>query len=274
MLKSRNLFIESMPPRKDFGVVGMLPEAIAELKFVGFDVRLQLQAKDRLISLDDEKRKNCVQELAGFQTGSTPPELCSMIRVAFGMVVNVGLSAKLFAEKLYDRLMGHTNSDANLVADVRGVRLIPSINAGDSLSIKQTGNVCDFHRHPLVVTDMSANSGNTQNGQSRTKQAARPGARREQVPTAKAKICSELRGNTQTLAEMTRGLHVGADYSTHDALTDCNTNYLFFRPHRDRNFVPIGGERQSVNQDAIVKLIGWAGNLCTSNSSLQGVLIA
>lgn len=53
-----------------------------------------------------------------------------------------------------------------------------------------------------------------------------------------------------------------------------NTSYLFFRPHRDRNFVPIGGERQSVNQDAIVKLIGWAGNLCTSNSSLQGVLIA
>ncbi len=53
-----------------------------------------------------------------------------------------------------------------------------------------------------------------------------------------------------------------------------NTNYIFFRPHRDRNFVPIGGERQSVNQDAIVKLIGWAGNLCCSNSSLQGVLIA
>ena len=53
-----------------------------------------------------------------------------------------------------------------------------------------------------------------------------------------------------------------------------NTNYLFFRPHRDRNFVPIGGERQSVNQDAIVKLIGWAGNLAASNSSLQGVLVA
>jgi hypothetical protein len=40
-----------------------------------------------------------------------------------------------------------------------------------------------------------------------------------------------------------------------------NTKYLMFRPHRDRNFVPIGGERQAVNQDAIVKLIGWAGNL-------------
>jgi len=53
-----------------------------------------------------------------------------------------------------------------------------------------------------------------------------------------------------------------------------NTNYIFLRPHKDRNFVPIGGERQAVNQDAIVKLIGWAGNLTCSNCSLQGVLVA
>ena len=53
-----------------------------------------------------------------------------------------------------------------------------------------------------------------------------------------------------------------------------NTDYIFFRPHRDRNFVPIGGERQAVNQDAIVKLIGWAGNLTSSGSMFQGVLVA
>lgn len=53
-----------------------------------------------------------------------------------------------------------------------------------------------------------------------------------------------------------------------------NTDYIFFRPHVRRNFVPIGGERQSVNQDAIVKLVGWAGNLTVSNSSLQTVVIA
>ncbi len=53
-----------------------------------------------------------------------------------------------------------------------------------------------------------------------------------------------------------------------------NTNYIFFRPHKARNFVPIGGERQAINQDAVVKLYGWAGNLTCSNSSLQGVLIA
>jgi len=53
-----------------------------------------------------------------------------------------------------------------------------------------------------------------------------------------------------------------------------NTDYIFFRPHRDRNFVPIGGERQSVNQDAIVKLIGWAGNMTSSGPQFCTVIIA
>ena len=53
-----------------------------------------------------------------------------------------------------------------------------------------------------------------------------------------------------------------------------NTKYLMFRPHKDRNFVPIGGERQAVNQDAIVKLIGWAGNLTSSGPQFCGVLYA
>lgn len=53
-----------------------------------------------------------------------------------------------------------------------------------------------------------------------------------------------------------------------------NSKYIFFRPHRDRNFVPIGGDRQSVNQDAVVKLIGWAGNLTCSGAQFSGVLSA
>jgi len=51
-----------------------------------------------------------------------------------------------------------------------------------------------------------------------------------------------------------------------------NTKYLFFRPHRDRNFVPIGGDRMSVNQDSMVRLIGWAGNVTSSGPRFQGVL--
>lgn len=51
-----------------------------------------------------------------------------------------------------------------------------------------------------------------------------------------------------------------------------NTKYLKFRPHRDRNFTAIGGDRQSVNQDAIVRLMGWAGALTCSGAQFQGVL--
>lgn len=51
-----------------------------------------------------------------------------------------------------------------------------------------------------------------------------------------------------------------------------NCDYLYFRPHRNRNFVPIGDERFAVNQDAMVQLIGFAGNLTTSGRFLQGVL--
>ena len=53
-----------------------------------------------------------------------------------------------------------------------------------------------------------------------------------------------------------------------------NTDFLYWRPHKDRNFVAIGGERQSVNQDAIVKLIGFAGALTCGGAQFNGVLIA
>ena len=68
---------------------------------------------------------------------------------------------------------------------------------------------------------------------------------------------------------------LGGGYGSQETATYMyllNTNYIFLRPHKERNFVPIGGERQSINQDAIVKLYGWAGNLTTSNSFLQGIL--
>lgn len=53
-----------------------------------------------------------------------------------------------------------------------------------------------------------------------------------------------------------------------------NTDYIYFRPHADRFFVPLGDDRFAVNQDAMVKLIGFAGNMTLSNAFLQGVLTA
>lgn len=76
-----------------------------------------------------------------------------------------------------------------------------------------------------------------------------------------------------TSADVVMAGGIGAQ-ATANHMWMLNTKYISFRPHRDRNFVPIGGERQSVNQDAMVKLIGWAGNLTMRGSQFQSLLIA
>ncbi len=64
---------------------------------------------------------------------------------------------------------------------------------------------------------------------------------------------------------------IGGNIPTHTGYF-LNTKYIFFRPHSARNFVPIGAERMSVNQDAIVRLIGWAGNMTASGLQFQGFM--
>lgn len=51
-----------------------------------------------------------------------------------------------------------------------------------------------------------------------------------------------------------------------------NDDYLFYRPHSGRNFKVIGGDRANVNQDAIVRIMAWAGNMAINNCFLQAVL--
>jgi hypothetical protein len=52
-----------------------------------------------------------------------------------------------------------------------------------------------------------------------------------------------------------------------------NTDYIKYRPSSKRNMVPLETV-SSINQDASVRLIVWAGNVTLSNAELQGVLIA
>lgn len=51
-----------------------------------------------------------------------------------------------------------------------------------------------------------------------------------------------------------------------------NSDYLDLVYHPDANWTPME-ERVSTNQDAVVVLIIWQGQLCCSNRSLQGILI-
>ena len=52
-----------------------------------------------------------------------------------------------------------------------------------------------------------------------------------------------------------------------------NTDYLFLRYAEGREFVPLG-EKASVNQDALVMPVAWAGNMTVSNRARQGVIQA
>jgi hypothetical protein len=52
-----------------------------------------------------------------------------------------------------------------------------------------------------------------------------------------------------------------------------NTDYIFLRPAKGREFVPLG-EKSSVNQDALVMPVVWAGNMTVANRARQGVIVA
>lgn len=52
-----------------------------------------------------------------------------------------------------------------------------------------------------------------------------------------------------------------------------NTKYIHYRPHSARNFVPLSpNKRYSINQDAEVQILAWAGNMTTSGAQFQGRL--
>ena len=58
-----------------------------------------------------------------------------------------------------------------------------------------------------------------------------------------------------------------------DKIYMLNTDYLFLRYAEGREFVPLG-EKASVNQDALVMPVAWAGNMTVSNRARQGIIQA
>jgi hypothetical protein len=54
-----------------------------------------------------------------------------------------------------------------------------------------------------------------------------------------------------------------------------NTKFMHYRPHRRRNMVPLSPNRRySVNQDAEVQILAFAGNMTSSGTQYQGRIIA
>jgi len=65
-------------------------------------------------------------------------------------------------------------------------------------------------------------------------------------------------------------INSGRTHTAASTLYMLNTDYLAHITHSDRDAEIVGGERQSVSQDATVQLILWAGNMAVSNRQLQG----
>ena len=63
---------------------------------------------------------------------------------------------------------------------------------------------------------------------------------------------------------------IGGNAETSDAYF-LNCDYLHFRPHAQRNMVPLSPNRRyATNQDAEVQILAWAGNLTCSGTQFQG----
>ena len=53
-----------------------------------------------------------------------------------------------------------------------------------------------------------------------------------------------------------------------------NSDYLFYRPHANRNMVPLSPNRRyATNQDAEVQILAWAGNMTMSGGQFQGRIV-
>lgn len=51
-----------------------------------------------------------------------------------------------------------------------------------------------------------------------------------------------------------------------------NSDYIFYRPMSGMDVYRVGTDREPTNQDAMIRIIGWKGNMTLSNSSLQAIL--
>jgi hypothetical protein len=71
------------------------------------------------------------------------------------------------------------------------------------------------------------------------------------------------------------GGFAGDGVAGHGTAYFLNSKYLHWRPHKDRNFVPLSpNKRYSINQDAEVQILAWAGNLTCSGAQFQGKVLA
>jgi len=71
-------------------------------------------------------------------------------------------------------------------------------------------------------------------------------------------------------ADVVLGGGIGGNLAANTAYF-INTKHVFWRPHKDRNFVAIGGDRQSTNQLATTRLMGFSACFTTDGPQFCGI---
>lgn len=72
----------------------------------------------------------------------------------------------------------------------------------------------------------------------------------------------------------TTALGPGSPAAGDGVMYTLNTDYCFWRPHKDRNMVPLSPQRRvSINQDATVEILAWAGAFTCSGAQFQGIIV-
>ncbi len=283
MLKGCNLLKQLFAISEDgfMAISRYTSSSVSDVRRV-IDVILQKQGHFDLLTLDDGKRMDAAKESGGYLASYVPCELDAVIWPSEVMPVHTESASIFDLERFDDGAIVHANSDIQLVSDMSGIRFLPFSDANVSFSIEKTRDVSIVHKNLLGCEwDVGEVGGHPMPGQKwrgRTipNQASEQslGVRNEHGPTPEGKMCSELCRNAETSAETIEAVDVYHGNEIRQQVTDCNTRYLFWRPHEDRNVVPLNPDRFSINQDAMVRLIGWAGNMCLSNSFMQAVLTA
>ena len=172
------------------------------------DALLKTNCQSSFFFFDDEKRHNGLNKVRRLLGGYDPRmerTMCFLLSLLKFEVSSEDV--RYVSERPW---IGHVNSCVQRISI--SSRSLKKTNCDPSLSIEKTSYVSSFHDVlPGALSDKMANSGNIQcpdltvaEGQSRAKQEdTLPGVCNEHVPSTKVKMCSDLIGNYERLAEMT-----------------------------------------------------------------------
>jgi len=221
-LKSTKLLAASLAVVKGFLAMTLASTLLAH------DVGLTGKSNINLLAFDSAVRPDTSQERTSLIRDGNPLEGRREGESAYAAAVDSSETV-MALEGVERSAVNRRNGDGQLVGGVhvRAMRLFLSdLNA--TLTIEQASKISVGYDH-LGSEQMLANSGDTPcparngaEGQSRTKHriSISEGVRNDKVPTAKAKVLSELGGNAERSAEMT-GLHGNSR-----EITDCYNRSL------------------------------------------------